>query len=446
MRGLARRFPRAGLPLRVRLTLAFAGATAILLGAVGSFIFLEVKSGLDASLDASLRGRAREFARLADGQAGLARLRRALTVEGEPAQLLDARGHVLAASPLGAGRPLFTGERLWRALRGEVRRERHEATRQLGRPVAGRRAVVVSTSMVQRERALESLAGVLLLGGPLILLLASSAGYLVAAGALRPVERMRRRAGEISAATPDARLPLPDARDEVRRLGETLNAMLARLEAAAEGERRFLATASHELRTPLAILRAEIDLALHEQSDESELRAALRSIREEAERLGRLADDLLVIARGDAGGLSLHARPLDLGAVVRDVARRFERLRAGAVRCEVPDGLEVTADSLRLEQALGNLVDNALRHGAPPVVLAATRRGSEVEVHVRDAGPGFPAARAEEPFVRGEGGQAGGFGLGLAVVEDIAQAHGGRAGAVSTGAGADVWLTLPARN
>ena len=131
--------------------------------------------------------------------------------------------------------------------------------------------------MRQREKTLETLRGVLLIGFPIALLLASAAGYAVAAGALRPVERMRRRAAEISDATSGARLPLPPAEDELRRLGETLNDMLDRLDAAARNEREFLSTASHELRTPLAILKAEIEVALHPDAEPGDWRFALVS-------------------------------------------------------------------------------------------------------------------------------------------------------------------------
>jgi two-component system, OmpR family, sensor kinase len=163
------------LPLRIRLTLAFAGATAVLLGAVGVFVFFEVKSGLDASLDASLAARAAQYARLAARPDGGA-LRRALSIEGEPAQLLTADGRVLAASPRGRVASLVGPGRLRRARTGVVRFERAERVRLVARPAGGGRVVVVATSMVQRERALEELGRVLLVGGPLILLLSSGAG------------------------------------------------------------------------------------------------------------------------------------------------------------------------------------------------------------------------------------------------------------------------------
>ena len=229
--------------------------------------------------------------------------------------------------------------------------------------------------------------------------------------------------------------------DELHRLGETLNAMLARLEATAKHERTFLAHASHELRTPLAILKTEVDLALHDGAREPELRAALESIGEEADRLVRLSEDLLVIARGQDGTLPLDARPVDVREVARAVAERFavvgEGLRWGGER------VVVRADRLRLEQAVGNLVDNALRHGAGPVALDVRRCDDMVELHVTDAGPGFGAERRERAFDGIGGGRGGGFGLGLPIVATIARAHGGRVGVADTERGADVWLALP---
>ncbi len=430
------------LPLRIRLTAGFAVVLALLLGAVGTFVFLEVKDGLNASLDATLRGDAALLARRADGR-GDERVRAALAVEGEPAQLVAADGRVLAASPRGRDRTLIGPRHLRAALRGEVRWERDEASRLLARPAGAGRVIVVQAPMAQRERALETLGRVLLIAGPLILLLASGAGYLVAALALRSVERMRRRAALISAAGPTSRLPLPAGDDELRRLGETLNAMLARLEESAAAQGAFLAHASHELRTPLAILRTEVELALDGERDPAELRAALASVGEEAERLTRLATDLLVLARADDGKLPLRLADVELAPLAARVAARFRG--RGEVRTAVPDGLVVRADALQLEQALTNLVDNGLDHGAAPVTITARAAGDGVELHVVDDGHGFTAQMLPQAFTRLASGQeSSGFGLGLSIVEAIAIAHGGRAGAGNGPRGADVWLQVPA--
>ena len=169
---------------------------------------------------------------------------------------------------------------------------------------------------------------------------------------------------------------MPPSRDEIRDLAETLNEMLARLEAALEHERRFVADASHELRTPLALLKAELELALRRPRTAEELRAAVGSAAEETDRLVVLAEDLLLIARSDQEALGLRVEPVDLGALARSTAERFAE-RASTdhrrVDVEIPPRTEVSADRLRLEQALRNLVDNALGYGEGRVTITTRR-------------------------------------------------------------------------
>jgi two-component system, OmpR family, sensor kinase len=312
--------------------------------------------------------------------------------------------------------------------------------------------LVVGASLEDREEALEGLVAELFVVGPLALLLSSLAGYVLAGAALRPVEAMRRRAAEISTERPGRRLPLPRARDEIHRLGATLNAMLARLEAAFARERRFVADASHELRTPLALLRTELELALRRPRSAKDLEQALRSAAEEVDRLSTLAEDLLVLARADEGALPLRRSSIEAGELLDSVARRFA-LRAAdegrALDVDAPGDTPLEADRLRLEQALGNLVDNALRYGAGTIRLDARTHDGRVELRVGDEGPGFPPEflpRAFERFTRADEARGrGAAGLGLAIVDAIARAHGGTAQAANkaAGAGALVWLTLP---
>jgi signal transduction histidine kinase len=299
--------------------------------------------------------------------------------------------------------------------------------------------------------ALETLLTALLVGGPLVLVLASFAAYRLAGAALYPVESMRLEAEAVSASEPGRRLPLPPARDEILRLGETLNVMLDRLEGALERERRFVADASHELRTPLAALRTELELALRRERTHDELRAAVRSAAEEADRLSQLAEDLLVLARSEGGMLPVRRGTLAASALLDDVRVRYARRAREAGRAlEVEgDDLALSVDRLRVEQALGNLVENALRHGRGRIVLRVSRHDGRIELHVRDEGPGFAPEfvdRAFEPFSRADTGRPGhGAGLGLAIVDVIARAHGGSAHAANADVGADVWLSLPAK-
>jgi signal transduction histidine kinase len=310
--------------------------------------------------------------------------------------------------------------------------------------------VVVGAAVDDRNSQLQTLAVLLGISGPIALLLASLAGYGVAAAALRPVDAMRRKADEITEADPSGRLPVRGANDEIARLGATLNRMLARLEKAFERERDFVADASHELRTPLAILRMEIELALRGERPAAELRAALVSAAEETDRLAELADSLLLIARADGGQLGLARSQLDSGQLLSDVQRRFQP-RAGEAgrRIEVTGSRQpLNADRSRIDQALNNLVENALQHGAGTIELFVDVVGRTLQLHVRDEGPGLPHHFIDDPFERfaraDPGRGRGGAGLGLSIVQVIARAHGGEAGVTNhADGGADVWIGLP---
>jgi signal transduction histidine kinase len=312
--------------------------------------------------------------------------------------------------------------------------------------------VIVGTSIEARGESLSDLLRLLLIGGPVALVLASFAAYGVAGAALRPVETMRTRAAEISSAEPNQRLPVPPTRDEIARLGVTLNAMLERLGEASEHEQAFVADASHELRSPLAILKAELELALRRGRTPEELRAALESAAEETDRLTQLAEDLLTIAQTDRGELPVRLGKVDAGEMLDAVASRFaQRAEVGGreLKRSAEPNLAVAGDRMRLEQALGNLIDNALRYGDGPITLAAVARNGSVELHVRDKGPGFPEefrSRAFERFSRADSSQRhNGSGLGLAIVEAIAHAHRGEAHVANRDSGgADAWLVLPA--
>jgi two-component system OmpR family sensor kinase len=218
--------------------------------------------------------------------------------------------------------------------------------------------------------------------------------------------------------------------------------MLSRIEGGVLRERRFVADASHQLRTPLALLTTELELALRGPRSPDQLRAALASAAESTARLSRLADDLLLLARADDGRVPLKVEETDMADLAEQVGARF------GIRVEA-EPLVVNADPLRLEQALTNMVDNAVRHGGGKVTLTVARRNGGVELHVLDEGAGFTKAflgHAFERFSRDDPVRSDGSGLGLAIVETIASAHGGEARAANrSGGGADVWLALPLR-
>jgi signal transduction histidine kinase len=454
------------LPIRLRVTLAFAGVMALVLAMVGLFLYLQLEARLDESIDEGLNSRAGEVSALVDASGS------ALSGQGEGsliepeesfAQVLTPEGRVVDSTPQLGERSVLTAAETDQAAGGPTYLDRdglpglEGSVRLLATPVSsgdggGELIVVVGSSLADRDEALGGLAALLLIGGPVALLLASAAGYGAAATALRPVEAMRRRADAISAGGPDERLPVPPARDELARLGETLNAMLGRLETALERERRFVDDASHELRTPLALHKTELELALRYGDDPRALRAAIASAVEEIDRLIQLAEDLLVVARTEHGQLGLTLARLPVGDLFSTVEERFRARVEEAGRplhVEDADALAVEGDRLRLEQALTSMVDNALRHGDGEVSLSARRNGGAVELHVSDHGEGFPpgfADRAFERFSRADPGRSGGgSGLGLAIVETIAEAHRGRAHVANGGAGgADVWIEVPA--
>ena len=445
-------------PLRLRVAASFAVAMAVVLAGTGIFLYARLGNDLARSLDENLRLRAQDLSALVREQRGslLGDSGGRFIERGESfAQLLDRRGTVLDATARLRQKPLLPASEL-RSLRGPRFLNLpsipglDEPARLLASPL-GKRVLVVGATRENRAEALRSLRTTLLFALPVALLLATIVGYLLAGASLRVVESMRRRAAAISADRPGERLPVPPTGDELQRLGGTLNEMLERLEAALERERDFVAEAGHELRTPLALLRAELDFALHHAESEEELRAALREASAETDRLVQLSGDLLVIASSDRGKLPLKTEPLRIRELLESVRNRFlsraiEENRS--LEVEAAPGLTVVGDRLRLEQALGNLVDNALRHGEGPVSLEARSGEGHAELHVFDEGQGFQIGflpRAFQRFSRPEEGRTtGGAGLGLAIVDAIARAHGGRAQAANgSGRGTDVWLELP---
>ena len=451
------------LPIRLRVSAAFAVAMAAVLVLSGSILYFRVGSHLSSALDRQLRLRANDLAVLVSqpGRPLAAEHRSRFVESGETyAQVLDRSGHVVdGTAPLGRTSVLSTAE-LQRALESAIYTNRgsvpglDEPSRIFATHVTrrGTRLVlVVGITREDRAETLRSLRDELLIAGPIALLLATLAGYGLAGLALRPVESMRRRAAAISAETPGERLPVPQTRDEVERLGETLNAMLARLEAALVRERTFVADAGHELRTPLALLRTELELALRHGEGVEELRQALRRSSEEVDRLAQLAEALLLIARSDQGQLALQLEEVEPADLLDSIVTRFEwraREAGRPISASAAPGLRLRGDRMRLEQALGNLVENALRHGEGEVKLSAAGHDGVIDLHVRDQGAGFPPDFISDAFTRfarpDQDRARAGSGLGLSIVRTIAEAHEGSAQAANPpGGGADVWLSLP---
>jgi signal transduction histidine kinase len=441
----------SAIPIRVRLTVAFAAAMVCVIGAMAVLVYVRVGGALMTSVDQTLRAQAREAVTHAHDEHGLVDPDAASGVT--LAQVLSANGQPVKSSQPGLS-PLLDRYDTARSAHGvsllrTVYLQRPQGEwRVLAEPLPSGGAIVVARSLAAREEALHRIYRELIIAGPLVVLLASLAGYALAAAALRPVEMMRRRAASMTPASPGL-LPVSPARDEISRLAVTLNDMISRLHAALEHERRFVADASHELRTPVALLRTELELALRRPRSAEELTLAIRSALDETVRLSRLADDLLLLARAEEGSLPLRRERVELIELFEGVAVRFaNRAREGGrhVRA-VPTAAFVEGDPVRLEQALNNLVDNALTYGTGEVEIFAEAKNGTVELHVADHGAGFDESflsRAFDRFSRADEARGrAGAGLGLSIVQLIADVHGGSVGAANRpNGGADVWLTL----
>ncbi|MEU6539756.1 HAMP domain-containing sensor histidine kinase [Streptomyces sp. NPDC047000] len=515
------RGPLAGfrrLPVVARLVLAVAVTMSLVLTGTAALVYWRVQTALDLQLQGDLT----------TYRHSLDHAVRAGTApppgpSGSLYQVLDTDGRVLASGGAGeAGgtavrhRPLLGPADLASAAHGHVvRRDVGELlpitpdtlrlqARRVTADSGAKRVVVVAVRRGHRDEALRELLAQLALASGLALIAASYVGYRTARAALRPVERYRAGAATLADGAQKLRLDVPaDRDDEITRLGHTLNRMLDRLEASAEREHRFIADASHELRTPLSLLRAEVDVALHRPRSADELTETLRSVDAEVQRLIDLSNALLDLE--EIGSLDRITRtPVRLADLVATAAAPHLRtatrtgrtltVDAGGTGDTAPgeaggerEGTTVDVDARWLVPALGNLIDNALRHGHGTVrvtatvtsadtatgapadtatVMSAVAGGGTVSAAgggasggkavgrprvlllcVHDEGPGFPPGflpRAFDRFARAEASRTGeGSGLGLAFVSAVAEAHGGTARAENTGAGAAVTLRLP---
>lgn len=418
--------------LRARVAVAFMVTTALAMLALGIYVQLRVEDTLERGLRDQL----------ASEMEGLAAVPPDDRVDGVQQLLGDIHGQVLTEDGEIVASSTAVIELLIDQADLEEGFDEHERIRvrdDLGepgeRPEIDNEPVVVLVRTIgdqvvvlaiEREEADEAVAAVrqqLVISGPVALAMAGVLGYLVAGLGLRPVERMRARAATISSQSAGERLPVPSAA-ELGRLAVTLNAMLDRLDQGLDRERRFVAEASHELRTPLALMLTEVELALSGPRSTEELRDALISVEEDVGRLISLTEDLLALASATGAHLELQTEPVDIAAIAADVVRRFQATadaEARAVSVSGDPSVRVDGDADRLGRVVSNLVSNALRHGAGDVEVRVAG-GEEVVVEVIDEGPGFAEERPFERFA----GSHGSVGLGLAIVDEIVSAHGGR--------------------
>ncbi len=324
--------------------------------------------------------------------------------------------------------------------------------------------VLARRSLHAEEEATESFATAVMVAIPLVLLLAGLGGYLLARTSLAPVVAMGLQAQRISASNLHERLPVKNPRDELGRLSEVLNGLLARLEHSFEQQRQFMADASHELRTPVAALSSVADVALaRADRDPAELREALDVVRGEGRRLGRLVDDLMLLARVDAGELPVRREPLFLEELLQDSARAARGLAAArGVTLVAPPAEEApfVGDADLLRRLVMILLDNAIKYTPPGgevrLSLDQDGAGESYRISVEDSGPGIPPWAAERIFERffrvdesrtrpaeGDGGVSS-AGLGLAIARWTAEAHGGTVRLVASGPkGSRFVVTLP---
>ncbi len=452
------------LPIRTRLTLVSALSMAMVLLSLGIFVYSRFGRDLRGTVDVGLTSRAQTVIASLDPVTG------ELTDESnliEPdeafAQVLSSDGKVIDSTANFAVEPFIAksqldqlDKRLYLTIPLIIDEELIDARLLVVRAPRGP-IVVVGTSLEEQYEALRDLTNLLTTGGAGALVIAAFISWLVAGAALKPVEQMRQEAAAISADEPGRRLPVPSTRDEIARLGETLNDMLARLEDALERERRFVDDAAHELRTPLGNLRTELELALSRARTPDELESAVRSAFEETERLTTLANDLLVLARSERGRVPVRKESVNLATLADEIVGSFAAGNHNGVRIvrSGPDLVDAEVDPLRLRQAIGNLVQNALRHSPADgiVTLEIAASGKDIMVSVSDQGAGFPEdflPRAFDAFARADAARSdgdGGAGLGMTIARAVAEAHGGTAEVSNnSGGGAVVTLTLPRKS
>ena len=440
------------LPLRIRLVAGFSLAITVVLLAAGAFVYWRVTYALDLRLNADAQQAVKSLAPLVSPDGVLhPEPATAATEESRLFQVLDARGRVLSSGADLRVTPLLPASEVVAALRAPLRRDvggllprSAHPLRLLAVPILANQAVlVVAVRRDQRDEALRELLAQLAIAGAGSLVISAFVGERLAKAALAPVERYRNQAAAIASGATGVRLDVPpDRHDEVTRLGDTLNTMLAALENTVAREKRFTADASHELRTPLTLLSTRVQLTLSRDRSSDEYERALHELQIDIDELSVLATHLLELSAAENHPAALTSVPAVvalLRAIV--VERPSVSLHVNAARTseqETPGragttGFLVPVGPTQLRQILNNLLDNAQTHGTTPVDLRAEvddKAGSLLlRLTVTDAGTGLPPEFlpfAVERFARGEGAtDLPGAGLGLALVAELVSTAGG---------------------
>ena len=318
--------------------------------------------------------------------------------------------------------------------------------------------IQVGEPMGDFHEAISRFRAAVLIVIPLLLLLASAGGYLMSTRALAPVDQITRAAQNITAHDLSTRVEVPRTGDEIERLGRTMNAMLQRIESAFSRITQFTADASHELRTPVALIRTQAELALRKSRSEGEYREALQEVLTESERTSSLIENLMLLARADAGTETLKFERLDLAELARSVVARGRMLAEAknlGWSSEIStEPLWVEGDALALQRLLLILIDNALKYTPPNgrVGVAVGRDDSTAMVEVQDTGIGISDKDLPHIFERlyradkARSRESGGAGLGLSIGQWIATAHAGEIDVQSTpNSGSTFRVRIPLR-
>jgi signal transduction histidine kinase len=426
---------RRRLGVRLRSALAAAVVVAVTSLLAGGVLLVVARGILLDNVNTAADDRAGQVAAsLKGGASDVTALLRPSARDRTVVQVLDASGVVVAASDALAGQAPMS------PLRPAPDQRLREQRRLPGEPFRivalgaatpdGMRTVLVGESLDAVDDATGAILVALLLGLPLLGLVVGWATFLFVGRTLRPVEAMRAQATLITSRNLHERLPVPPTDDEIAALAATMNTMLDRIEAASAAQRRFVGDASHELRSPLATVQANADLLEQASLDEAAARSVGR-IRTESARMGRLVEDLLLLARADDNALRQRRQDVDLDDIVYN-----ERERLGHERPDLDvrvsfEPVRVVGDADGLLRAVRNLVDNSARHAAHRVTISVGTRDDRAEIVIGNDGPPIPPADRERifgRFVRLDDSRSrtdGGSGLGLAIARDIVTTHGG---------------------
>jgi signal transduction histidine kinase len=449
--------------VRSRSTAAAVVVVAVAMALGAAVLLLLLQRALITTVSEAADGRAADVASQV-GEEGVSALSVDLaktTRASQIIQVLDSSGRIVAASSARAETTALTHLRptpdaVERAEVGEMPLLDDDHDYLIvarGVENGGQAYVVVVASSVETQRAtVATVTEYLAIGFPVLLLVVGGASWMLAGQALRPVERIRTRVQGIESSDLTERVPVPETDDEIARLAATMNEMLDRLQAGQATQRRFVADASHELRSPLATVAAGLDV-IEPSARGATWQGLHEMMRGEAERMGRLVENLLLLAKADDAALPMQRAEVDLDDLVES---EVMRLREGTSQLKVTTDVHpvrVHGDPLRLSQLIRNLVDNAAVAAHSAVRLSTAEQDGHAVVTIEDDGDGIPEAdrlRVFERFVRLDASRArssGGSGLGLSIVQEIIKAHHGTVtltpGSTSSTGGTTATVTLP---